>query len=486
MKKRRAPHGGGGSKLGKKRGPKPFGRPRTEAGERPARVHFKGRPGRVRPVERPSRDERDDEEAPEPIKPASEKVVLQKFGELWKSLFSSPVHLDSALSKLPRNLKTTLAQIVPQILLRPVSQAEMYGIGVAPEEPWSLPSAQLAQWRPAQVLAQRLYGSMSHRASAPDPQPADFPPRLTEEWEKSWGREAMLELVGALGCEAPLSLRAARKVGAQALLDHLTAGSRLPVKAELSGLSPLGVRLAGYAPVLGSELYAQGGFEIQDEGSQLMALFALWPERFAPLLQKRPGPAKDGPAIALPEQEAPAWTVVDACAGAGGKSLALADAMAGKGRVFAYDVSATKLQALRRRATHAGLNNIQSVALKEGHEDEVIGKFRRRAHVVLVDAPCSGWGVLRRNPDIKWRQEPGALERLPEIQLRLLSQYSQLVAGQGRLIYGTCTFREAETRGLVERFLLAHPEFEAREGGYLGPGPCDGFFMQCFVRKGNR
>lgn len=417
----------------------------------------------------------------EPRKPASEALVMKRFGELWESLFKSPVHLDSALSKLPVSLKTTLAQIVPQILLRPVSQAEALGIGVAPGEPWSLKPEEVARWRSVQVLAQRLYGRMVQGPLNLPAQPEDFPQPLIQAWEKAWGRKAMLGLVETLGREAPLSLRATRKIGAQGLLKGLTAGSALPVKAEISGLTPLGVRLSGYAPVLRSELYAQGAFEIQDEGSQLMALFALWPEKFAPALQKAPGLARELK-LDLPAS-APAWTVVDACAGAGGKSLALSDALGGKGRVYAYDISATKLQALRRRAKHAGLNNIQTVTLTEGEESKTISKFRRRAHVVLVDAPCSGWGVLRRNPDIKWRQSPDALERLPVIQLRLLSEYSQLVAGEGRLIYGTCTFRPEETTEVVRLFLDAHPEFEAREGGFLGPGPCDGFFMQCFTRK---
>jgi 16S rRNA C967 or C1407 C5-methylase (RsmB/RsmF family) len=416
------------------------------------------------------------------MKPASDATIMKNFEELWSSLFLSPVHLDSGLSKLPKNVKTVLAQILPSILLRPVSQAEMMGIGVAPNEPWGIKPAELARWRAARMLAQRLYQMMSSRNEAPSAQPGDFPPHMIETWEKTWGRDVMLDLVETLGSEAPLSLRANRKVGAKKLLTRLTAGSRLPVKAELSGVSPVGVRLAGYAPVLGTELYKEGAFEIQDEGSQLMALFALWPEIFGAALQKKPGKMKKDFSYELPEDTQP-WTVVDACAGAGGKSLAMSDALNGKGRFFAYDISATKLQGLRRRAKNAGLNNIQPITLKENEEAASLTKFKRRAHVVLVDAPCSGWGVLRRNPDIKWRQSNETLERMPQIQLRLLSVYSQLVAGEGRLVFGVCTFRKEETTDVVERFLEEHPEFEATEGGYLGPGPCDGFFMQCFVRR---
>jgi 16S rRNA (cytosine967-C5)-methyltransferase len=160
----------------------------------------------------------------------------------------------------------------------------------------------------------------------------------------------------------------------------------------------------------------------------------------------------------------------------------MADALQGKGRVYSYDTSDKKLLALRRRAKHAGFNNIQTLALKEGQEAEALKRFRRTAQVVLVDAPCSGWGVLRRNPDIKWRQSHEALARMPEIQKRLLSLYSDLVAPGGRLVFGTCTFRRAETRDIAEAFLRSHPDFRAKEGGYLGPSPCDGFFMQAFER----
>jgi 16S rRNA (cytosine967-C5)-methyltransferase len=169
--------------------------------------------------------------------------------------------------------------------------------------------------------------------------------------------------------------------------------------------------------------------------------------------------------------------------------LALADLLKGKGRVYAYDTSLGKLQALRRRAKRAGLNNIQvteveDVTSSEAHgETSVVAKFRNQADVVLVDAPCSGWGVLRRNPDIKWRQKKEVLMRMPEIQLKILKEYAELVRPGGRLVYGVCTFRPEETTQVIREFLRAHPQFQAREGGYLGPGPMDGFFMQSLVKS---
>ncbi len=416
---------------------------------------------------------------------ATAPMVQKKFDELWTSLFSTQVHLDSALSKQSQHLKSILAQIVPLILLRPVSQAEVMGIGVAPGEPWSLNPAEIARWRPARMLAMRLYEMLSQRQVAPEPQLSDFPESMTQAWEKDWGHSVAIQLARVLGTSAPLSLRAVRKEGPAALLEELSAGSKLPVKAEVSQVSPLGVRLSGYTPVLGTEAYARGAFEIQDEGSQLMSLFALWPAEYASELQDRPGPKNSKSSSLMRKLPEPLpWTVVDACAGAGGKSLALSDAMAGKGRIFAYDTSKTKLLALRRRAKRAGLNNIQTVALQDGKESETLSKYKKRAHVVLVDAPCSGWGVLRRNPDIKWRQSAAVLEKMPTIQLRLLKEYSQLLAGEGRLVYGVCTFRRAETVDVVEAFLREHPEFQKGPGGFLGPDSSDGFFMQALTRRG--
>jgi 16S rRNA C967 or C1407 C5-methylase (RsmB/RsmF family) len=434
----------------------------------------------------------EEDEAPEfeesdatPVTRAARKeAVAAAFKKLWNGLFTSPVHLDSALSKLPRHLKSPLAQIVPAILLKPVSQAQALGIGIAPDEPWSLTPEKLANWRPAELMSERLHEALTSRPSMPQAIAEDFPPAFRKECERDWGNEAAEELVAALSSPPPLSLRAARSVGQAKLKAALDAGGKLPVRAELSMLSPLAVRLAGYAPVLGTESYERGDFEIQDEGSQVMALFALWPELFGSLLSAEPGPFKPrADSIVVPPYPSQTWTVVDACAGAGGKTLALADALGGKSRVFAYDTSAKKLQALKRRASRAGLRNIKTVALEDGLERQALAKFAGSAHVVLVDAPCSGWGVLRRNPDIKWRQTPETLTRMQLLQTRLIQQYAPLVAPGGRLVFGVCTFRRAETLEVAERFLDQNREFDAGPGGFLGPHPCDGFFMQSFFKK---
>jgi 16S rRNA (cytosine967-C5)-methyltransferase len=387
-------------------------------------------------------------------------------------------------------MKGILAQIVPTILLRPVALAEALGVGVPEYEPWSIEAAKLANWRPAYLMAERLYESMSQGWPRVQAGISDFPNWMTEEWVAAWDTQAVHGLMAELGREPPLSLRATYKIGAKKLLEELKQGVKLPIRAELSGIAPNAVRLAGYTPVMNTELYRNGSFEIQDEGSQFMSLFSLWPKMYGVQLQMTPGRVT-GSTQEVHEEEhrlekGPLnlpLSVIDACAGAGGKSLAISDALRGKGRIYAYDISAKKIQALKRRATRLGLNNIQSFLVAEGAESELTSRFQGQAQVVLVDAPCSGWGVLRRNPDIKWRQDPSVLSRMPEIQFRLLSLYSSLVAEGGHLVYGVCTFRLAETRKIVDRFLNEHSDFRACEGGYLGPGPCDGFFMQSFYRE---
>jgi 16S rRNA (cytosine967-C5)-methyltransferase len=414
-------------------------------------------------------------------KPLNKKEMIMKaFDDLWVSLFSSPVHLDSLLSKQPKPMKSSLARMVSPILLRPVSEAESFGVGVQPGEPWS---AKLSAWKTASLTASRTYDSLSNPPENPAPMREDFPPYMVEALEKDHGAEIAKNLYSTLGREAPMSLRSTRKWGGERLIKELRKETDFPVKVEVSDLSPFGVRLAGYTPVFASKPYEEGAFEIQDEGSQIMSLFSLWPELYAPLLQDAPGNCKPKRKVIEPPIDILPWTVIDTCAGAGGKSLAIADALKGKGRVFSYDTSDKKLLALKKRAKRAGLNNIQTLVLENENELEKLKKFRRSANAVLVDAPCSGWGVLRRNPDIKWRQDPSVLERMPRIQKRLLDTYSDLVAPGGTLTYGLCTFRKAETTEIVKAFLAEHSDFVPIAGGYLGPGPCDGFFMQAFRRK---
>lgn len=299
-------------------------------------------------------------------------------------------------------------------------------------------------------------------------------------WRADFSVPPADELAALLALPPPISIRASRARGRDAVRALIE--ERTGVAVDMSDSAPHGLRLASFArlaPLLDRE---PGAFEIQDEGSQVLASFALAPELFATLLKSEPGaPAARSEAIALPRLRE-VKTVIDACAGAGGKTLAMADALGGGGRVFAYDIFDRKLAELRRRAKRAGLTNVKTQLLVEGEERAIAEAHAGTADVVLIDAPCSGWGVLKRNPDVKWRQEGDALLRLEALQSRLLDAFLPLVKRGGRLVYGACTFRRGETTAQIDAFHHRHPQLVRGHGGFFGPGATsDGFFMQAML-----
>lgn len=177
-----------------------------------------------------------------------------------------------------------------------------------------------------------------------------------------------------------------------------------------------------------SQAYGRGMVEVQDLGSQLLARLA-YPKR--------------------------GQLVVDFCAGAGGKALAIAAALRGSGKVYALDVSSTRLARLSPRLERSGLKNIWPIVIR-GLDDARLSALRQRADVVLVDAPCSGTGTLRRSPDLKWRLTPDRLNEFPGLQTEILSAAARLVRPGGRLVYATCSLFPCENAAVVERFLAEH------------------------------
>lgn len=414
------------------------------------------------------------------MNPSSPSALKAAFATTWKSLFDSPVHLDSALSKLKPQDKPLIAPVLSEILRKPVAMARACGIAVPAGEPWSLSPEQLAGW----PVATRIFEILQRAPTDDAPGGVeDFPTEMVEEWRKDWGEDCAQELARSLTQEPGVVLRVQGDRDAEKVLrslDHQGAqgGS---VDPFLRGV----IRFPGYAQVLGTEAYKDGWYEIQDAGSQLMARFLIDGPGASKLLWDSPGHAQPREKYRAPEKKPGALTLVDACAGAGGKTLALASLLGGKGRVYAYDVSLKKIQALRRRATRAKLTSVQAVQVPKVGADVQLKKFKGRANAVLVDAPCSGWGVLRRNPDIKWARQFQTSQEgrpLPELQGQLLSAYAPLVARGGSLVFGLCTFRKSETLDVVRKWSAEHPEFEVREGGFTGPGWSDGFFMQRWER----
>jgi 16S rRNA (cytosine967-C5)-methyltransferase len=417
----------------------------------------------------------------------SEREALERFDALWARLFTTRIHLDSALAKEPFEVRARIAEPLKLVLRRPVSVARALDLPLPPGEPWSLSQGALSAWAPAHAMAQCLLSlcSLESIDSSADVF-CDFPPLVVDSVMADLGEASAKSALEVVSAAPPTALRAARSIGRSKLADELVDSAAVDRAAiALSPIAPFALVIRGHRDLTRHPSFERGAFEIQDEGAQVLSLFAVWPELFACLLSTTArglGPLVS-PIEAPRRDKKDALTVVDACAGAGGKTLAIADALENRGRLFAYDVSSAKLGALRRRARRAGMTNVKTVVVELGGEEKLADAFRETADIVLVDAPCSGWGVLRRNPDAKWRVAASALERLEALQTQLLGAYAELVRPGGRLIYGVCTMRREETTERVRRFLESRSTFMPIAGGFLGPGPTDGFFMQAFQRR---
>lgn len=260
-----------------------------------------------------------------------------------------------------------------------------------------------------------------------------LPDWLFEALCERFGKEEAHALGRALLEPAPLQLRAnALKVRREALIEQLEAEG---IRARSIAAVPGALEVEGHPALERSEAFAAGCFEVQDAGSQLLAL----------LVGARRG-----------------QRVIDLCAGAGGKTLALAAMMNSLGQVFACDVSTARLQRLRPRLTRSGASNVQPFAI-DSLADRKLERLAGRAHAVLVDAPCTGTGTLRRNPDLKWRFGPEDLLRLRDEQRAILSAAARLVAPDGVLVYATCSLLAAENEEQAQWFETVFPEFERED-----------------------
>jgi len=318
-------------------------------------------------------------------------------------------------------------------------------------------------------LAQRIRSFRS--GDMPDAVRADLPDWLWDRLTAGCGaREADRIAQGMLN-PAPLDLRVNLvRTGREDVRARLAQDG---IEAQPTPYSPAGLRVSGKPAINRHPLFRDGLVEVQDEGSQLLA----W------LLAPRRGEM-----------------VADYCAGAGGKTLAVAMLMRGTGRVYAMDVSARRLAALGPRAARAGVTNVHAIALS-GDNDARAKRLAGKLDRVFVDAPCSGFGTLRRNPDLKWRHGAQALAELAQKQRSILSAASRLVKPGGRLLYATCSILSEENEAIVDGFASAHPEFDplscdellAAQRIPLQAGPrmrlwphlhgTDGFFAAAFARR---
>jgi 16S rRNA (cytosine967-C5)-methyltransferase len=262
---------------------------------------------------------------------------------------------------------------------------------------------------------------------APESIRAELPHWLYLEITRQY--EDAAPLLAALTEPAPLDLRVNLiKATRPEVLTELHAHG---VGAVASRYSPEAIRLADKPALTHWPAYRDGRIEVQDEGSQLIAR----------LLQPRRGEM-----------------VVDFCAGAGGKTLALGALMRSSGRLYAFDINARRLEGLGPRLKRSGLSNVHPVAIRS-ETDARVKRLHGKCDRVLVDAPCSGSGTLRRNPDLKWRFAETELARVNEVQHSVLSAAARLLKRGGRLVYATCSLLARENQEVVTAFLGEHPNF---------------------------
>jgi 16S rRNA (cytosine967-C5)-methyltransferase len=264
-----------------------------------------------------------------------------------------------------------------------------------------------------------------------------IPDWLDQRLEVFEAPEALLE---ALNRPAPLDLRVnPLKTDRDTLLAAWNQGREARWAPQPTPYSPWGIRIQGRPPVNRWDAFARGEVEVQDEGSQLLA------------------------ALVAPRR---GEMVIDYCAGAGGKTLLLGALMRSTGRLYAFDVSAARLARAKPRFARSGLSNIVPVVIAQ-QNDPRVRRLRGKAHRVLVDAPCSGLGTLRRNPDLKWRQHPESLTQLLATQATILREAAACLRPGGRLVYASCSILPEENEEQVQAFLAGHPEFSLLDAGQI-------------------
>ncbi|MBL8328071.1 MAG: RsmB/NOP family class I SAM-dependent RNA methyltransferase [Rubrivivax sp.] len=272
----------------------------------------------------------------------------------------------------------------------------------------------------------------------PEPLRHNLPGWLAQSLKAELGEAGFWPLVASLDQPAPLDLRVNVLKGKRE--DAQAALAQAGIDARPTPLSPWGLRVAGKPALNRLPVFLRGEVEVQDEGSQLLALLT--------------GAGRGE-------------MVVDFCAGAGGKTLALGAMMRNTGRLYAFDTAAHRLEALKPRLARSGLSNVHPVAIAHERDDRIkrlAGKIDR----VLVDAPCSGLGTLRRNPDLKWRQTPASVQEMHAKQLAILASAARLLRPGGRLVYATCSLLQAENEAVARAFTEAESaRFEPLEVGSL-------------------
>jgi len=360
-----------------------------------------------------------------------------------------------------RSLETLAQTSNPRQLALAVAVREL-GLGVRELE--SVLSSADAEW--LRAFKARLSTPLAPAIAA------DLPDWLWERLGRAFGDAGRESLARAFLAAAPLDLRVnplktTREDARRALEASGIAASPTPY-------SPLGLRVRGRPALATHALFTSGAIEVQDEGSQLVG-YLVAPKR--------------------------SEMVVDFCAGAGGKTLLLGALMRSQGRLYAFDTQERRLAKLKPRLARSGLSNVHPQVIAR-ERDARVRRLAGKIDRVLVDAPCTGFGTLRRNPDLKWRQGESSVSELARKQAAILDAAATLVKPAGRLVYATCSVLPDENEDVVDAFLAAHPGFArgnaaaelARAGIALDTGPalkllphvhgCDGFHATVLERIG--
>lgn len=290
----------------------------------------------------------------------------------------------------------------------------------------------------------RLKKSPAVYYSFPDWQMELFKKEIPHKWEK---------VLASLNSTAPHTIRLNPiKVSTTEFFEYLDENK---IEIEKNESSYYAYDVITYGGIFRTEAFKNGWFELQDAASQEVSVG----------LEVQPG-----------------MRVIDACAGAGGKSLHLATLMQNKGKIIALDTKLYKLQELKRRAARAGASIIE---VKEIDSTKVIKRLKETADRVLIDAPCSGTGVYRRNPDAKWRLQPTDIERVLEQQYDILTKYSEMVKVGGKMVYAVCSVLPSEGEKQVERFISENLGWELEKETRFWPDEtkCDGFYFARLLKK---
>ena len=367
-----------------------------------------------------------------------------------ETLFGMVRHLrriDAALErgrkakKAPKDLERLLALLVLEKLLEPAAAArverDLDWVAVA-----GIDDVIAKERRPVVRLALA----------------ASFPDWLAERFVSDWGDRAEA-LALALNQRAPMTIRANTLIASRdEVRDEL---AKAEMTTSVGKWSDTALHVESRTNLFTLEAFKRGALEVQDEGSQLLAELATG------------GLATDKP------------LVIDLCAGAGGKTLAIAARLGNKGRLIASDVDERKLDELKKRARRATVSTVQALHLDDGRWPKELDALRGKADVVFVDAPCSGIGALRRNPEARWRLRDADLATFAKKQREILDGAFQLCAPGGRIVYATCTFRSEENEAVVHHFTREHPEFTLAHTTRLLPhrDGTDGFFAAVLQRS---